>query len=271
MKIFSLVCLIIYIAINSLTTNPLGDKFILATGILFLIMNICYLYKYRRNQLICFEFLFAIAFFLCSFLTPYIYSLLDNYQGRTFVATDYNTFRVYCIAFIGYCAYMFGLCCIKDGNQNRPGTIWYQYFFNNATCKYSNILCFIFVVLFYLTGGSRLITLYSDVASDLNQRYGAWGEYMTYAMYAYTLSIVINFSKIGPYTASLISFFKNLPFFFYINSLLLVVPLLISGLRSSALQLLIPLIMMYGITIKRISSIKVIALILAGYIGTVAK
>ena len=43
-------------------------------------------------------------------------------------------------------------------------------------------------------------------------------------------------------------------------------PLLISGLRSSALQLLIPLIMMYGITIKRISSIKVIALILAGYI-----
>ena len=41
MKIFSLVCLIIYIAINSLTTNPLGDKFILATGILFLIMNIC--------------------------------------------------------------------------------------------------------------------------------------------------------------------------------------------------------------------------------------
>ena len=235
MKIFSLVCLIIYIAINSLTTNPLGDKFILATGILFLIMNICYLYKYRRNQLICFEFLFAIAFFLCSFLTPYIYSLLDNYQGRTFVATDYNTFRVYCIAFIGYCAYMFGLC-------------------------------FIFVVLFYLTGGSRLITLYSDVASDLSQRYGAWGEYMTYAMYAYTLSIVINFSKIGPYTASLISFFKNLPFFFYINSLLLVVPLLISGLRSSALQLLIPLIMMYGITIKRISSIKVIALILAGYI-----
>ena len=266
MKIFSLVCLIIYIAINSLTTNPLGDKFILATGILFLIMNICYLYKYRRNQLICFEFLFAIAFFLCSFLTPYIYSLLDNYQGRTFVATDYNTFRVYCIAFIGYCAYMFGLCCIKDGNQNRPGTLWYQYFFNNATCKYSNILCFIFVVLFYLTGGSRLITLYSDVASDLSQRYGAWGEYMTYAMYAYTLSIVINFSKIGPYTASLISFFKNLPFFFYINSLLLVVPLLISGLRSSALQLLIPLIMMYGITIKRISSIKVIALILAGYI-----
>lgn len=185
--------------------------------------------------------------------TLYIF-LLDNYQGRTFVATDYNTFRVYCIAFIGYCAYMFGLCCIKDGNQNRPGTIWYQYFFNNATCKYSNILCFIFVVLFYLTGGSRLITLYSDVASDLNQRYGAWGEYMTYAMYAYTLSIVINFSKIGPYTASLISFFKNLPFFFYINSLLLVVPLLISGLRSSALQLLIPLIMMYGITIKRISS-----------------
>lgn len=229
-------------------------------------MNICYLYKYRRNQLICFEFLFAITFFLCSFLAPYVYPLLDNYQGRTFIATDYNTYRVYCIAFIGYCAYMFGLCYIKDVNQNRPGTIWYQCSFNNASCKYSNILCFIFIVLFYLTGGSRLITLYSDLASDLNQRFGAWGEYMIFAMYAYTLSVVINFSKIGPYTTSLMSFFKNLPYLFYINTLLLVVPLLISGLRSSALQLLIPLIMMYGITIKRITPIKVIALVLAGYI-----
>lgn len=266
MKIFSLICLVTYLALNSLSINPLGDKFFIITSILFLIMNICYLYKYRRDQLICFEFLFAITFFLCSFLTPYIYPLLDNFQGRIFVATNYNTFRVYCIAFIGYCAYMFGLCYIKDINQNRTSAIWYRYSFNNASCQYSNILCFIFIVLFYLTGGSRLITLYSDLASDLNQRYGAWGEYMVYAMYAYTLSIVINFSKIGPYTTSLMAFFKNLPFLFYINSLLLVVPLLISGLRSSALQLLIPLIMMYGISIKRISSIKVIALVLAGYI-----
>lgn len=59
--------------------------------------------------------------------------------------------------------------------------------------------------------------------------------------------------------------FKNLPLLFYINSLLFVVPLLISGLRSVALQLLIPLVMTYGIMIKRINSIKVFVLILAGY------
>ncbi len=265
MKIFSLLCLIVYISIGYLDIDVFGNKFILGTGILFLIMNICYLYKYRRNQLICFEFLFAIAFFLCSFLTPYIFPLLDSYEGRTFIATDYNTARVYCIAFIGYCAYMFGLCCIKDNNQDEHGTIWYQLSFNNASCRYSNILCFIFILLFYLYGGSRIITLYSDLTGDLHNRYGAWGEYMTYAMYAYTISIVINFSRIGQQTSSMFSFFKNLPLLFYINSLLFVVPLLISGLRSVALQLLIPLVMTYGIMIKRINSIKVFVLILAGY------
>lgn len=266
MRIFSLTCLIIYIAISSWYINFLGDKFVPVTGILFLIMNICYLYKYRRNQLICFEFLFAIAFFLCSFLTPYVYPLLDSLQGQTFVATDYNTLQVYCIAFIGYCAYMFGLCCIKENTHNDQGAIKYQLSFNNASCKYSNIFCFIFIVLFYLNGGGRLITLYSDLTGDLHNRYGAWGEYMLYAMYAYTLSIIINFSKKGQHSTSLVSFLKNLSPLFYINSLLLVVPLLISGLRSGALQLLIPLIMTYGIMVKRISSIKVLALILAGYI-----
>ena len=52
-------------------------------------------------------------------------------------------------------------------------------------------------------GGGRLISLYSDLASDLNQRYGNWGEYMIYAMYAYTISIVTNFSSVSQYASSL--------------------------------------------------------------------
>lgn len=262
MAVFSLICLLVYLAINLFDINLFGDNLIPLTGVLYLIMNMVYLYKYRKNQLICFEFLFAIAFFLCSLLTPYVYPLLDSYHGRIFVATEYNTVRVYCIAFIGYCSYMLGLCYIKD--NNGQGAVWYQYDFNDKSSKLSNLLCFFLIILFYINGGSRLLTLYSDLSSDMHQRYGAWGEYMVYSMYAYTLSVIINFTRIGK-TASFIIFMKKLPLLFYINSLLLVVPLLFSGLRSSALQLLIPLIMMYGMMVKKISSIKVFMLIFVGY------
>lgn len=96
-----------------------------------------------------------------------------------------------------------------------------------------------------------MISLYSDLASDLNQRYGNWGEYMIYAMYAYTISIVTNFSSVSQYASSLRELIKQLPFLFYVNSILLVIPLLLSGLRSSAAQLLIPMLLMYGISIKK--------------------
>lgn len=267
MKSLSILCLLVYLGVIVLDIHLPLSILIPFTGVLYLILNICYLYKYRRNQLICFEFLFAISFFLCSFLTPYVYPLLDNYQGRTFISTDYNLYKVYCISFIGYCAYMCGLCCIKENasSANKCGVISYRCIFNDKCGSYSNLLCLFFIVLFYLYGGSRLITLYSELASDLNQRFESWGEYLTYAMYSYTLSVVINFTIAGhsSYSGSLV---KKLPFLFYFNTVLLVIPLLLSGLRSSALQLLVPLIMMYGIMIKRVNASKVLALICIGYV-----
>ena len=263
MKIFSLINIIVYSLLY--VTNDIGNYggwLIPVTILLYVVENMVYLYKYRRDQLLCFEFFFSIAFFLCSFLTPFVFPLLDSYQGRAFVDTEYNLLKVYILCFIGYNSYMFGLCLSK---QQGNHTLWFNVSFNRRSCLYSNLLCFFFIVCFYIMGGGRLISLYSDLASDLNQRYGNWGEYMIYAMYAYTISIVTNFSSVSQYASSLRELIKQLPFLFYVNSILLVIPLLLSGVRSSAAQLLIPMLLMYGISIKKMRTCKVLAIILVGY------
>ena len=91
MKIFSLINIIVYSLLY--VTNDIGNYgrwLIPVTILLYVVENMVYLYKYRRDQLLCFEFFFSIAFFLCSFLTPFVFPLLDSYQGRAFVDTEYN-------------------------------------------------------------------------------------------------------------------------------------------------------------------------------------
>lgn len=265
MKLFSLIMGLIYLLIHIADYKGIqGSWFVPITTFFYIVINVAYLYKYRKNQLICFELFFAISFYLCSFLTPYIFPYINSFSGRIFIDTPYNQVKVYGVSFIGYCLYFYGLLSYNNKNINKD--LRFDISFNMKSIAYSNILCLFFIFVFYITGGSRLLTLYSDSASNLNQRFGVWGEYMNYAMYAYMITTVITFMNLKGKIFNLNSLFKNIPLLYYINTILLVLPLLISGLRSSTVQLLIPMLMMYGIAIKQLKPFKVLGIILIGYI-----
>ena len=267
MKGFSIILAVVYALLHLFDYNGIKqDWFIPITIVLYVILNVLYLYKYRRHQLFCFELFFAISFFLCSLLTPFIFPLLDSFVGRVFISTPYNIIKVYSLSFLGYCCYMTGLIGDKESNS---ASLEYKITFNRNCVNYSNLLCFLFIVIFYFSGGSRLITLYSDLADNLNNRYEGWGAYMAYAMYAYTLSTVINFMYLKGKAIGLKSLFRKLPKLYLINSFLLVYPMVISGLRSGAVQLVIPLLMMFGIAIKKIRLRSVLLILLAGYIALI--
>lgn len=264
MKIFCLICAIIYTCFSCVDYVGIRDSwFIPITLLLYVVMNCLYLRLYRKKQLFCFEFFFSISFFLCSFLTPFILPLLDSYESRTFVTTISNQIRVYILSFLGYCFYMLGLIAFKDEKKNRG--IWFNVSFSSQNSFVSNILCFISISMFYATGGVRLLTLYSNLASDLTDRYGNWGEFMIYSVYLYSISIVVNLTAIGKVASSLRMLLKKMPRLFYLNTILLLFPLLLSGLRSVSVQLLIPLLMMYSIMVKRIKFKYVLGIILLGY------
>lgn len=227
--------------------------------ILYIVINIWYLYKFRKNKLFCYELLFALSFFCCSFLTQFVYPLLDSWQSRIFVDSDLIIIKTYLVCFIGYCCYLLPLTF-----QSNAHTISYSTLkFNNKSVQLSNIISFLFIVLFYVMGGSSLLTLYSsmDTLDSLSNRFSGWGQYLGYAQLAYVISVIINLASDRIRTKNLISLIKELPKLFLINSVLLVGPLLMSGLRSGALEVIIPFLMVYGFSIKQLK-FKHIAIIL---------
>ena len=227
--------------------------------LLYFVINIWYLYKYRRNKLFCFELLFALSFFCCSFLTPFVYPMLDSWQSRIFIHSDFIISKTYLVCFLGYCSYLLPLTFQSNIHIEYYSTLK----FNNKSVQFTNIITFLFIVLFYIMGGSSLLTLYSsmDTLDSLSNRFSGWGQYLGYAQLAYIISVIINLGSDRIYTKNFISLIKVLPKLFLFNSMLLVVPLLLSGLRSRALEVIIPILMVYGFLIRQLT-FKDIALIL---------
>ena len=148
MKVFLLIGILVYLLFNFYDYSFVnGEWFIPLTVTLYVFLNLFYLWKYRKGQLLCFELFFAISYFLCSFLTPFVYPLLDTWSGRTFIDTDYNQMKVYGLSFIGYCAYLIALTQNKENEGCCQLTNELQ--FNKNSVLLSNVFCLFFIILFY--------------------------------------------------------------------------------------------------------------------------
>ena len=259
----ALICLtFIYICLF-IADNAFIDKFLNPfTIISYIIINVWYLFKFRRNNIFCFELLFSLSFFICSFLYPFISSQLSDFRANIFVEDANIQRKSFIIAFLGYLFYLLGLSLHKNpekvSNQNWS--------FDEGIVFFANVICSFILILFYVKGGANLLTLYSNTYSEGESRLGEWGEFLIYAMYAYTVSFIIVFQARKTRTDSFYSFLCSLPLHFYLNSAFLLIPLFVSGYRSNFVQLFIPMIVLYSMSIKRIKGIHLILLLLGGVV-----
>ena len=259
----ALICFIFLYICLFIADNAFIDKFLNPfTIISYIIINVWYLFKFRMNNIFCFELLFSLSFFICSFLYPFISSQLSDFRANIFVEDANIQRKSFIIAFLGYLFYLLGLSLHKNpekvSNQNWS--------FDDSYVFLANTLCSFLLVIFYLKGGSNLIDLYTRTYAEGESRLGEWGEFLIYAMYAYTVSFIIVFQAKKTRTDSFYSFLCSLPLHFYLNSAFLLIPLLVSGYRSNFAQLLIPMIMLYSMSIKRIKGIRLILLLLGGVV-----
>lgn len=263
---FYLIQIIAYLVFVFNTKLATGTSFIPMTIFLYVVSNVLYLTKYKKDNLFCFELLFAISFFMCSFMSPFLLPLMDSWQSRVFVETNDVQIKCYAVSFVGYLAYLIGLIVNRNSKENSKKTL--RFVFDEKTVLYSNVICLLFIALFYFNGGTKMWTLYADAQNmtDLSNRLGSWGQYLLYAMYAYVVCLIITFQGQNVASRNITSFAKSLPILFYINSLALVVPLLFSGYRSNAVQLLIPALMIYSIAVKRIKTSHLFVLLIIGFV-----
>lgn len=240
----------------------LGEYTFPVTISLYFLINIFYLYKYKRNNIFCFELLFSISFFLCTYLTPFLLPLLDSFQSRIFVDSDIIKNKTYSLAFLGYLCYMIGL--LRNVDSTSIGA-QVDTRFSKSSITVSNYLCFATLVLFYANGGIGLLSIYNS-DGDWTQRLNQWGIYLSFSMLIYSICIVTNFCSNQIKRDSLLNFIISLPFLFKFNTLFLVVPLILSGYRSNALQLLIPLLLMYDNAVKKINFKQMAVLVIGGFV-----
>lgn len=263
---FYLIQLIAYLVFAFNTKLAIGDSFIPLTIFFYVVSNVLYLSRFKKENLFCFELLFAIAFFLCSFISPFVLPLLDSWHSRVFIDTNELQIKCYAVSYLGYLAYLLGLSVNRSSSDMHENSL--RFIFDRKTVQTSNIICFLFIVLFYLNGGTKMWTLYVDSQnmSDLSERLGSWGQFLSYAMYIYVVCIVTTFQGQNIENRSITSFVKSIPVLFYINTISLVVPLLFSGYRSNALQLLIPGLMIYSIAVKRIKTSQLFVILMIGFV-----
>lgn len=219
---------------------------------IYLLLNIIYLYKYKKGDILSFEFVFAISFFLCCFLTPIILPQMDSYVSRIFLADSNTQYKTYIVCMIGYLFYMLGLITKKGTEEDVA------YLETNITLAvYSNYVCTFFLLLFFVFGGSSLLSMYGT-GGDIENRLGEWGEYLTYAMIAYTISIITNIVLIRGNNQRLI----KIPKLFVLNSVVLLSMLAFSGYRSNLIQLILPLVWVYDKYYKKIEKWKMVLLLI---------
>lgn len=219
------------------------------TATLYIILNAFYLYEYKRENLFCFEFLFAIAYFLCCFLGPLFFNPNLEFDSFTFPVEPELANKTYIVSLLGYLFYMLGVCLRNNPTTQIQG---YNFIMSESTAKWLNYICLFFIGMTIAKGGTALLTLYSNPVPGQIGRFGDWGGDFTYALYSYVVSIVANFSLKSTKKTSFLAFLKSLKPLFIFNTLIIIIPLVISGLRSSLLQVVIPLVLGYSLFIRKI-------------------
>lgn len=270
MLISLFILFVIYLLIYSLGL-PLWlspSSFYIGTTIIYLVLNVWYLCKYRKNNLFCFELLFAISFWLCCFFLPIVMEQLDpSIQSHSILLnfSDFLLCRAIALCVLGYMSYMIGLIPLKSRiqySQNHPVRQ------SPMVNKVLNYLTLLTIFLFFVLGGANFIYSYDqsvDMDALAGGRFGRFGAVMLYAITLLNISSVSNIITTKYVQGeSVLHFIKKLDFIFLLNLLIMSAIFLLGGYRSGAMQILLPFFAM--LSYKRVLKTKhaVFLIILGG-------
>lgn len=263
--VVALLALIIIYSLLFFSAPSTGTLYFTVLQVVYWSITAIYLYKYRRNNIFGFELFFAISYFLCCFLTLYLLPVMDSYESRSFIEDDGLIYRAYTLSLIGYLCYMMGLVVWKKKIANEKE---YPPSFSSTPRKaktLSNLLCSLFIALLFLNGGARMYTMYSNEEIVSSERLAGFDTFLSFAVISYIVSIVINFASL-PDSRRIrsVSFIYSFPLLFIINSIILIGTFLISGYRSNAIQIIIPLILAYQIKFKPLKTSSVLVVLSLG-------
>ena len=262
--LFILVAIYVSLYFLGLPIGWASTTFYIINSILFLVISVWYLLKYKRNNIICFELLFGISYWLCCFFAVFVIEEINHgiVSMQMLNFSEQMMCRTCSLSMLGYLLYMLGLCCWRQQIVNNKDFVINQ---NPMVNKLLNYATTFFIILFFLLGGYNFIYSYDQTMTfDVlgGERFGRFGVAMEYAILLLNVTTISNIFVINEseYHNGW-KFIRKIDKHYMFNLLVMSMFLLICGYRSGAMQIFIPFFV--ALSLKRVIKYKGAILILA--------
>lgn len=262
MIILSFVVAIIYgLIFFDLINVNFGFSYTLVTIGLYVVSNTIYFRK--QKSIVSFELLFALTFALACFLTYFIVEEGGGYAFFAFSSNPKSLVKGVALAMIGYHCYLSGLVSVKTNMVNPSSFQENTVRMKPEMASLTNWVCLVVFVYFIATGGMNVLLMYTGDIEREDANIGI----LLYWILAYTVAVFASFSSVHfSKSANVLSNVLQLNKLFFINTILVVVFLLLSGYRSQAMQIIIPLLICYSIYVQKISAKMFFSILLVGFV-----
>ena len=210
--------------------------------VLYILINVWYLRKYKTNNLFCFELLFALSFWICCFYLHLVKKQLDFINlvfSQMLIFSDDLLCRSIVLCMLGYLFYMLGLIPLKS---KKRYSIYRESSPAPTVNKILNCLTTIFIVLFFALGGGNFINSYDRTVMMDEGRFGSFGFALNYSILLLNITCVSNLIFTNYEKGeSVWHFVKKQDLLFIFNQLTMSLFLLLCGYRSGVMQIVLPI------------------------------
>ena len=232
--------------------------------IMMVSISILYLYKYRRNNLFCFETIFFGLYILCTFFNGLIMQNLtdDSMVSQAYFYSFSTTIQNKCLVLQCLALIVFIIAASKENDKSLKQAVLkkFQIKWDYKRCSFIlSILIGGLILYLFLNGTISTWFHYSDQTVNYDN---AAIVYLTVLFLANTSFEFTRLHMIGCNNLNLLA--RKINKLYLVAVIAVSVILLISGNRNECLLILLPIIISYTIFIKRIQNKLFLGLLFIG-------
>lgn len=259
--LYAVVAIIYCLIFSEYIQADFNLEYALTTIGIYLISNILYFRK--QKNIVSFEFLFALTFALSCFLTYFIVKEGAGFALFAFSGNPKSLVKGIALAMVGFHSYLCGLLSFKKRKVNTLIGDVEPIHTKPIMASLANWTCLMIFLLFMATGGKNVLLMYSG---DIDREDANIGT-LLYWILSYSVAVFASFSSTKfSKSGNVLSNTLRLNKLFLVNSIIIIVFLLLSGYRSQAMQIIIPLLICYSVYVKRISVKMFFTILIAGLV-----
>lgn len=230
---------------------------ILFNPIIYILLCILYIRKYRSQNLFCFEFIFFIVNFIIIYFNVIVFDILDE-SGPAYGMAFLGSRKADLVNMIAFYSVMIGFTTGNHYKINIKHKLWNNYLILHKEVDFlliSRILTLIIITFSLYLATSGEISSWFHYGEDNAGSGGGSNTNLVYLTVLFMCNSVIEFSRLSKNKVKDIStLIKNINIPYCICILLISIILLISGNRNESLLIIIPPILLYSIFIQQISN-----------------